>query len=84
MPQVEKFTWHKWYVVIEDYDIPEPSEPQLRLKKTFCYKLRVGMKLRFKGPNWDGMASFNCKDGRLVFLTRKVAFRVIGELAAEE
>jgi len=83
MMRTEKFAWRQWYIVIEDHDIQEPSEPRLRLKKTFCYKLRVGMELQFKGPNWDGMASFVCRDGRLVFLTPKLAFRVIGRIAVE-
>jgi hypothetical protein len=76
--EVEVFMAHYWYVVIRDHDIPKPRDPRFVLPGVFCYRLRVGMQLRFKGPNWDGMASFQCKDGREVYLPKDVAFRVVG------
>lgn len=41
--------------------------------------LAVGEVLRFRGPNFTG-AEFVDKDGKLVFLPVKVAFRIMGNL----
>lgn len=72
---ISVFKSKQWYKVIEDYSIPNVL-PRLR---SFCYDLRIGDRLRFRGPNM-GRAEFLTVDGRLVILKPKVAFRVVGHL----
>ena len=74
MAKVTIFKNHQLYDVIENYS-EEPGEWRL---DTMCYDLNIGDRLRFEGWNL-GYAKFT-KDGLIVLLTPKIAFRVIGNL----
>lgn len=74
--KLSSFKHGKKYIVTEDYEnIPEP----FFRTKTMCYCLIIGQILTFETSNL-GYARFRTKDGRLVLLEPKTAFRVIGRV----
>ena len=63
-----------YYKVKQDWEDDPPAKYIIRIK-SLCYSVKVGDILKFRGPNL-GHAEFITKDGKLLILSKSIAFRI--------